>query len=157
MDEWIEWKQKFEDLSEEELEKLAILRVMECTNGVIQYAWRDNASYKLSIEDTRRAMKFSMGCIKKMEIPLGEETLTFEDDTKELFNRVRHLYMSGAKNGNEEDYVKFLVVSKIMINVLGKERILKAKEKLAQHITEIAPENLNWGVEYMFQSLSEES
>ena len=157
MDEWKEWKQKFEALSEEELEKLAILRVMECTNGVIQYAWRDNASYKLPIEETRRAMQFSMGCIKRMEIPLGEETLTFGDDTKELFNEVRRLYMSGAKNGNEEDYTKFLVVSAIMINVLGKDRILKAKDKLAQHITEIAPENLNWGVEYMFQSIPKES
>ena len=44
-----------------------------------------------------------------------------------------------------------------MINVLGKDRILKAKDKLAQHITEIAPENLNWGVEYMFQSIPKES
>ena len=72
----------------------------------------------------------SMGCIKRMEIPLGEETLTFGDDTKELFNEVRRLYMSGAKNGNEEDYTRFLVVSAIMINVLGKDRILKAKDKL---------------------------
>ena len=56
MNEWKEWKEKFEALSEEELEKLAILRVMECTNGIIQYAHRDNASYKLSIEETRRAM-----------------------------------------------------------------------------------------------------
>ena len=86
MDEWKEWKQKFEALSEEELEKLAILRVMECTNGVIQYAHRDNAPYKLSIEDTRRAMKFSMGCIKRLEIPMGDETITFAPETKELFN-----------------------------------------------------------------------
>lgn len=153
MNEWKEWKEKFEALSEEELEKLAILRVMECTNGIIQYAHRDNASYKLSIEETRRAMQFSMGCIKRMEIPLGDKSITFEDNTKELFNEVRRLYMSGAKNGNDDDYEKFMIISAIMINVLGKERIISAKEKLAQHITEIDPDKLNWGVEYMFQYL----
>ena len=72
-----DWKQIYSDLPEEELDKIAVLRVMECTNGIIQYAHRDDASYKLSIEDTRRAMKFSMGCIKRMRIPLKEETITF--------------------------------------------------------------------------------
>ena len=46
-----------------------------------------------------------------------------------------------------------MIISAIMINVLGKERIISAKEKLAQHITEIDPDKLNWGVEYMFQYL----
>ena len=43
---------------------------MECTNGIIQYAHRDNASYKLSIEEIDvESNAISMGCIKRMEIP----------------------------------------------------------------------------------------
>lgn len=150
-----DWKTRIENLPEEEKHKLAVVRVMECTNGIIQYAHRDNAPYKLSIEDTRRAMKFSMGCIKRMEIPMGDKTITFASDTTELFNEVRALYMSGAKQGNDEDYAEFMRASGIMINVLGRERILKARDALAEHITEIAPEKLNWGVEYMFQFIVE--
>ena len=39
---------------------------------------------------------------------LGDKSITFEDNTKELFNEVRRLYMSGAKNGNDDDYQKFM-------------------------------------------------
>ena len=145
------WKKTFENLTEEQKEKLAVLRVMECTNGIIQYAYRDKAPHALSPEETRRAMQFSMGCIKRMEIPLGQETITFEDDIKEIFKEIRDLYVSGAKNGNNEDFEEFLRISVIMYNVLGKERILSAQKLLSQHIEEIAPDKLQWGVDYIVQ------
>ena len=143
------WKETFEALTEEQKNKLAILRVMECSNGLIQYAFRDNAPHALSPEDTRRAMKFSMGCIKRMEIPLGEEVITFDDNLKEIFGEIRDLYVSGAKNGNDEDFQEFMRISIIMYNVLGKERIQEAQKVLSQHITEIAPEHLQWGSNYI--------
>ena len=46
------WKQIYSNLPSEELDKIAVLRVMECTNGIIQYAHRDDAPYKLPIEET---------------------------------------------------------------------------------------------------------
>ena len=143
------WQETFENLSEDQKEKLSVLRVMECTNGIIQYAFRDNAPHALSPEDTRRAMKFSMGCIKRMEIPLGEEVITFDDNLKEIFGEIRDLYVSGAKNGNDEDFQEFMRISIIMYNVLGKERIQEAQKVLSQHITEIAPEHLQWGSNYI--------
>jgi len=56
-----DWNVSYGRLSGVELQKIAILRVMECTNGVIQHAFRDNAEYALPIEETRKAMKFSCG------------------------------------------------------------------------------------------------
>jgi hypothetical protein len=141
------WKETFEALTEEQKNKLAILRVMECSNGLIQYAYRDQANHALSIEDTRRAMKFSMGCIKKMEIPLGETTITFGDDLKEIFGEIRDLYQSGKTN--QKDFDEFMKISIIMYNVLGKERVQEAQKVLSQHITEIAPEHLQWGANYI--------
>ena len=44
------WKELYENLPPEELDKIAILRVMECTNGVIQHSFRDNEEYALSVE-----------------------------------------------------------------------------------------------------------
>ncbi len=143
------WKETFEILTEEQKEKLSVLRVMECTNGIIQYAYRDNAPHALSSEDTRRAMKFSMGCIKRMEIPLGETTITFGGDLKEIFGEIRDLYQSGKTN--QEDFDEFMRISIIMYNVLGADRILEAQEVLSQHITEIAPEHLQLGVDYIMQ------
>ena len=142
-----DWKKVYSELPPEELDKIAILRVMECSNGLIQYAYRDQANHALSIEDTRRAMKFSMGCIKKMEIPLGETTITFGDHLKDIFVEIRDLYQSGKTN--QKDFDEFMRISIIMYNVLGKERVQEAQKVLSQHITEIAPEHLQWGANYI--------
>ena len=91
-----DWETLYNALPDEELDKIALLRVMECTNGIIQYAHRDNASYKLPIEETRRAMKFSMSSIKNMAIPLKNETVTFAPETEELMREARDLYSKGC-------------------------------------------------------------
>ena len=66
-----DWQKLYNDLPDSEKDKIAVLRVMECTNGVIQHAFRDGDKWALSVEETRTAMKFSMSCIKNMSIPLN--------------------------------------------------------------------------------------
>ena len=147
------WDELFGNLPDDEKDKVALLRVMECANGYIQYAFRDEKSYALSLDDTRKAMKFSMSCMKTMTIPLKEETITFQPETQKLCKEVRELYISGFKNGNEEDYEEFMNASGATVNAVGKERILQAKEILAQNITDIPPHALDWGVHYLMQFL----
>ena len=77
MTEYKEWFDDFTALPDEELDKLAILRIIETSNGLIQYAYRDDTDEALSIEETRRAMKFSMSSIKNMQIKLENETIEF--------------------------------------------------------------------------------
>ena len=149
-----DWNTIFNNLSDTEKDKVAILRVMECANGVIQYAYRDGEDYALSIEDTRKAMKFSMSCMKRLEIPLKDETISFEPETQKILREARDLYISGFKNGNDDDLAEFYRMSAATVRVLGEERIVKAKNILAQNITEISPEALEWGVGYLRRFLS---
>ena len=121
-----DWKKLYSALPEEELDKIAILRVMECTNGIIQYAHRDDADYKLPIEETRKAMKFSMSSIKNMQIPLRDETITFAPETENLMRQARDFYIKGAKQGDDDAYEEFMSISKATAQVVGKERIFKA-------------------------------
>lgn len=148
-----DWKQIYSSLPDEELDKIAVLRVMECTNGIIQYAYRDGASYKLSIEDTRRAMKFSMGCMKRMRIPLKDETITFAPETQELMHEARDLYVRGIKQGDGEARAEFMEVSKATAQACGLNRIVKGMKTLEENIDDIPPETLKWGVEYLMQFL----
>ena len=147
------WDELFGNLPDIEKDKVAILRVMECANGCIQYAFRDQTSYALSIEDTRKAMKFSMSCMKNMSIPLKEETITFAPETKEICREVRDLYIKGFKQGDEEAYEEFMNSSAACVNAIGKERIVKAQEVLAQNVDNIPPEALEWGAHYLMQFL----
>jgi hypothetical protein len=100
----IDWNTRFQALPDAEKDKIALLRVIECSNGIIQYKFRDEDEDALSVEETRDAMKFSMGCMKTMKIPLGEEVITFSPETAELFTEMRRLYISGAKQNNQADY-----------------------------------------------------
>jgi hypothetical protein len=95
-------------------------------------------------------MKFSMGCMKTMEIPLGEEVITFAPETAELFTEMRRLYISGAKQNNQADYNEFLKGSKANLLAVGKERILEARRLAFNHIDELPPHTLEWGLAYIF-------
>ena len=146
-----DWSTIFNNLSDDEKDKVAVLRVMECANGVMQHAYREKQIFSYSTYETRKAMKFSMSCMKRMEIPLKEETISFEPETEKLMREVRDLYISGFKNGNEEDFNEFMIVSGACIRALGKDRIVKAKDILAQNITDIPLQALDWGVRYINQ------
>ena len=145
------WNSIFNSLSDGEKDKVAVLRVMECANGVMQYAYRDKQIFAYSTYETRKAMKFSMSCMKRMEIPLKEETIAFEPETEKLLREVRDLYISGFKNGNDEDFEEFMIVSGACIRALGQDRIIKAKDILAQNTTDIPLQALDWGVRYINQ------
>ena len=146
-----DWKTLYSNLPSEELDKIAVLRVMECTNGIIQYAHRDNASYKLSIEETRRAMKFSMSSIKNLQIPLKEETLTFAPETQELMRQARDFYVRGMKQGDDEAYAEFMRISKESARACGMERIIKAQKLIEEQVDDIPTQTIVWGVEYLMQ------
>lgn len=150
------WDLIFQNLSDSEKDKIAVLRVMECANGVIQHAYRDGKSWALPIEDTRKAMKFSMSCMKNMSIPLKEETITFEPETEKILRECRDLYISGFKNGNDEDLEEFFRMSTSTVRILGQERLVKAKEVLEKNIDDIPSQALNWGVDYLKRFLSNE-
>jgi hypothetical protein len=150
-----DWYSIFNALPDSEKDKIAILRVMECTNGVIQHAFRDKSDFALSIDETREAMKFSMSCMKNLEIPLKEETITFEAETQELMREARRLYVSGVKQGNTEDFEEFMEISKATAKVCGIIRLVKARQILEDNVDSIPPKTLQWGVAYLCQFLEQ--
>jgi len=146
----IDWETEFEALPDVEKDKLALLRVIECTNGVIQHSYRAGDDDTLTVDEVRDAMKFSMGCMKRMEIPVGENTVTFAPETKELMTEMRRLYISGQKQNNAEDFNEFLKGSKANLLAIGKERILQARRLAFEHIDVLPPHTLEWGLSYIF-------
>ena len=144
-----DWDTAFNALPSDELDKLAVLRVMECANGVLQHMYRDNDPDALSVDDTRRAMTFSMSSIKKMQIPLESETITFEDDTIVLMREVRDLYIQGVKRANDEAYTKFLTASLACLKACGMERLQAAHDKLFNDCYEMPPFAWEYGMSYI--------
>jgi len=146
-----DWKTIYSNLPEEELDKIAILRVMECTNGVIQHAFRGGEDYALSIDETRKAMKFSMSCMKNMAIPFKEAIITFAPETEELMREARELYVSGVKQGNDEDFDEFMKISEASAQACGVDRLISAAKILKENVDDIPPDTVKWGVGYLMQ------
>ena len=144
------WNKIFEALPDEEQDKLALLRLVECTNGVIQSLFRNGDPDALSLEETRTAMKFSMSAMKTQTIPLGDEVIVFKPETAEIMREVRELYISGFKNNNEIDYEEFMKASVSNLGAIGKERILKARTILFDNLYEVPVHCLDWGIQYIF-------
>ena len=144
------WNKIFEALPDEEQDKLALLRLVECTNGVIQHMHRNGDPDALSLEETRAAMKFSMSAMKTQTIPLGDEVIVFKPETAEIMREVRELYISGFKNNNEIDYEEFMKASVSNLGAIGKERILKARTILFDNLYEVPVHCLDWGIQYIF-------
>jgi len=144
------WKKIFEAIPDEEQDKLALLRVIECTNGVIQHMFRNQDADALSPEETRASMKFSMSAMKNQTIPLGDEVVVFAPETAKIMSEVRELYISGFKQQNQDDYDEFMIASVANLNSIGKERILKARTILFNDLYEIPAHCLDWGISYIF-------
>jgi len=145
------WKEIYSNLPDTEKDKIAVLRVMECTNGIIQHSFRDKEEWALPIEETRKAMKFSMSCMKNLAIPLKDETITFEPETQELLREARNYYISGVKNGNDEDFAEFMKISEATAVAVGLERIMNGVKILKENVDDIPADKLHWGVAYLMQ------
>lgn len=150
-----EWLTIWMSLSPEELDSIALLRVMECTNGVIQHMWRDKDPERLSIEQTRKAMNFSMSSMKNLQIPVGDEVITFSETTKEYLREARDLYIRAFKKGEQAAVPAFFNCSETTVKVVGEHRILEAAYKIDRHLTEFFPKGTTeWGVMYLRRFLN---
>jgi hypothetical protein len=148
------WKSEFNALSSDDLDGVAVLRLLETSNGCIQTMFRSNDPDALSVEETRRAMKFSMSSIKQMSIELDDGTVTFSDTAKELLGRVRKLYISGFKNGNEADFDEFMKASVASLQACGLKRIFSAKSRLYNYCYELPSHTWDLGLIYILSLLT---
>jgi len=149
-----DWTKEFTDLPSDELDALAVLRIIETSNGIIQFMFRDKEPDALSVEDTRKAMGFSMSAIKRMQIVLEDGTIDFADETKEIMGRVRDLYLKGMKQGDDVAYEKFLDASHACLLACGLPRLIEARKRLYNQCYAMPPEAWDWGLAYCLSLMS---
>jgi len=133
------WKDIWSSQSEEVLDATALIRVVECTNGCIQHAFRDGDERALSVEQSRECMKLSMGTIKNKVLPLpdGRTKVILPEECHEIMNTARDLYVRGFKQGDEEALEEFFALSKAHFQALGRELIDEKFRFLAEHFEDL--------------------
>jgi len=142
-------------MTSEELDGLALLRVMECTNGVIQHLYRDGSDQRFSVEQTRKAMNFSMKAMKIYEIPLNGKVVKFSEETRVYLREARDLYMRAFKKNEKEAVPAFFDCSESCVKVVGEHRIYEASYQIDTYLPDIFPDGCSkWGVEYLRRFLA---
>lgn len=142
------WTETFESLTDEDKDKLAVLRIIECSNGICQFMYRRGNKDALSIEDTRRLMGFSMSSIKRQKIVLESETIEFSPEVKDIMVKVRDYYVQGMKMQDDEAYDEFLRASLACLIACGLDRLEAAKAKLFADCYAAPPYVWQYGMDY---------
>jgi len=133
------WKDIWSSQSQEVLDATALIRVVECTNGCVQHAFRDGDERALSVEQSRECMKLSMGTIKNKVLPLpdGRTKVILPEECHEIMNTARDLYVRGFKQGDEEALDEFFALSKAHFQVLGRQLIDEKFRFFAEHFEDM--------------------
>ena len=133
------WKDIWSSQSQEVLDATALIRVVECTNGCVQHAFRDGDERALSVEQSRECMKLSMGTIKNKVLPLpdGRTKVILPEECHEIMNTARDLYVRGFKQGDEEALDEFFALSKAHFQVLGRQLIDEKFRFFAEHFEDV--------------------
>ena len=122
-----------QQIPSQELEKLAIIRVLEVTNGCTQWAFRRQDENCLSLEQTRECMKQVMGFIKNKKIVLSpDKIIEFPPAIESLIDDSRKLYQDAFKNNVAGAEEEFYAYSTALFLVCGHQRLEKAMELVNQ-------------------------
>ena len=133
------WRDIWSSQSQEVLDATALIRVVECTNGCVQHAFRDGDERALSVEQSRECMKLSMGTNKNkvLTLPDGRTKMILPEECHEIMNEARDLYVRGFKQGDEEALDEFFALSKAHFQVLGRELIDEKFRFFAEHFEDL--------------------
>lgn len=126
-----QYTQNLQAIDPEELDKVALIRVLEVTNGCTQWGFRRQDEHCLSVEQTRECMKVVIGFIKEQRIafPSGE-SISFTPPVAQLLTEIRNLYQDAFKKnveGAEEEYHAY---STAQFLVYGRRRMEIAMQRI---------------------------
>lgn len=129
-----EYIRQLEQIEPGELDKLAILRVLEVTNGCTQWAFRRQDPECLSVEQTRECMRIVIGYIgdKRIDPPSGAPPIQFSPEIEALIEAGKELYRNAFKNniaGARQDYFAY---SAAQFLVYGRDRVAVAERWVRQ-------------------------
>lgn len=125
--------QELQKIDSKELDNLAVLRVLEVTNGCTQWGFRRKDEGCLSVEQTRECMKKVIGFIqdKKIDFPSGE-SIHFTSSIQQLIEEGRELYQEAFKKNITDKEKEYYAYSTAQFLVYGRPRLNAALQLVKQ-------------------------
>ncbi len=122
----------------EELDRLAVLRVLEVTNGCTQWGFRRGDAEALPVERTRECMQRVIGFIKQRRIDLPDgSSLGFTPAIEALIDEGRTLYQKAFKANDPQAQRAYFAASTAQFLVYGRDRLLEAERLVSEAFTSL--------------------
>ncbi|QPN67563.1 hypothetical protein [Synechococcus sp. CBW1006] len=119
-------------LPAEQLDKLALLRVLEVTNGCLQWGFRRGDAEALSADRTRDCMRTVIGFINDRSIILPDGgRVSFSPAVIRMIGEGQALYREAFKRNDAEARRRYFAASTAQFLVYGKPRMEAAMEQIA--------------------------
>ncbi|MGB3491434.1 MAG: hypothetical protein WBA57_01815 [Elainellaceae cyanobacterium] len=114
-----------------ELDNLAVLRILEVTNGCTQWAFRRQDEQCLSVEQTRECMKQVIGFIKekRIDFPNGQ-SIEFTPVIEALIEEGRDLYQDAFKKNVAGAKQEYYAYSTAQFLVYGRQRLHDSMQRV---------------------------
>ena len=123
-------------IAPEELDNLAVLRVLEICNGCLQWAFRRQDEHCLSVERTRECMQTVIGFIKvkKITCPSGK-IIAFTPAIEQLIEEGTQLYRQAFKQNNQTAKQEYYTYSTAQFIAYGGDRLNQAQDLVEQEFS----------------------
>lgn len=132
---------QWQNIPPEDLDKLALIRALEVTNGCTQWAYRRGDKDCLSLEKTQQCMKLSMSSIKNKKIILNNgDIIQYTGLLAPLLDESRNLYIDAFKNNISGKDEEFYALSTAQFLVHGKERMNKCFQIMRENYLDLFTE-----------------
>jgi len=119
--------------SQEDLDKLAELRVLEVTNGCVQWGFRREDEQSLSVDEARKCMKMVIGFIKEKKVYFPSKGMNaFNFELSDFIEQGRQLYRDAFKNNVPDAERKYYAASTAQFIVYGRTRLEAAMALVKQ-------------------------
>lgn len=115
---------QLQQFSQSDLDKLAQLRVLEVTNGCVQWGFRRKDEHSLSVDETRKCMKMVMGFIKEKKFYFPSKGMSsFNSELNDFIDSGRELYQNAFKNNVPGAKRQYYALSTAQFIVYGRPRL----------------------------------
>jgi len=154
--------QSLQKIDADELDKLALLRVLEVTNGCTQWGFRRQDEQCLSVEQTRECMRQVIGFIqnKQIDLPSGEQ-IHFAPSIEVLIDESRELFQDAFKKNITDREEEYYAYSTAQFLIHGRHRLQAAMARVEQEFESLfTPYYIQKGRNYIapyFEAMPAES
>ena len=143
------WPELLRQIPSAEFEKLAILRVLECSNGMIQLRFREGTPTRSMWTTRAGPCNFPCAASKPWKFPWEMRSFALTAPHRTFSKKSERSNVDGIKRNHSGSRSEFFRASRANLEAIGHERLKRAHRRLFADCYDLPVHTLDWGMDYI--------